>query len=77
MFRGNSFWFLMSLLVSTITIHELSEAASPESTQSNLTHAELLLPEVNLFDQLNAFIQSRAKNVSEISENVYFKYYNR
>lgn len=34
-------------------------------------------PEVNLFDQLNAFIQSRAKNVSEVSENVYFKYYNR
>lgn len=34
-------------------------------------------PDVNFFDQLNAFIQSRARNASEISENVFFKYYNQ
>lgn len=51
-------------------------AAAATAAATEQQSQQIILTE-NLFDQLNAFIQSRAKNVSEISENVYFKYYNR
>lgn len=71
------------LLFADAVIGQVTVSNSINSTEeAQLTPAEqqqqlLLVSDANLFDQLNAFIQSRAKNVSEISENVFFKYYNR
>lgn len=51
------------------------QEVTPDEQQ--LQQQQQIISDVNLFDQLNTFIQSRGKNVSDISEHVYFKYYNR